>query len=51
VIPAATDYEALSGCAQSILLRDFCPDANTLAANISMFKEIVGYWGYKFLRK
>ncbi len=51
VIPAATDYEALSGCSSSISIREFCLDPNTLAANISMFKEIVGYWGYKLLRK
>lgn len=51
VIPAATDFEALSGIAQSISVKEFLPDPNTLAANIAMFKEVVGYWGYKLLRK
>lgn len=51
VVPAATDYEALSGCASSISIREFFPDHNTLASNVSMFKEVVGYWGYKLLRK
>ena len=51
IVPAATDYEALSGCAPSISIREFMPDPNTLASNIAMFKEVVGYWGYKLLRK
>ena len=51
IVPAATDYEALSGCAPSISIREFVPDPNTLASNITMFKEVVGYWGYKLLRK
>ena len=51
VIPAATDYESLSGFSESISFNDFKPDGGTLATNIAMFKEIVGYWGYKLLRR
>lgn len=51
VIPAATDFEALSGFSPSISWKDFQPDAGALAGNVSMFKELVGYWGYRFLRK
>ncbi len=51
VIPAATDFESLSGFSESISLNDFKPDGGTLATNIAMFKEIVGYWGYKLLRR
>ena len=51
VIPAATDFEALSGCALHISLKEFIPDHNMLAVNVSMFKEIVGYWGYRLFRK
>lgn len=51
VIPAATDYEALTGFSSKISWKDFLPDASALAGNTSMFKEIIGYWGYKYLRK
>ena len=51
VIPAATDYEALTGFSSKISWKDFLPDASALAGNTIMFKEIVGYWGYKYLRK
>ena len=51
VIPAATDYEALTGYDRNVSLKDFVPDAGALANNVAMFKEIVGYWGYRLLRK
>lgn len=51
IIPAATDYEALTGYDHNVSWRDLVPDAGALAGNVAMFKEIVGYWGYRLLRK
>lgn len=51
VIPAATDYEALSGFTPKLSWKDFLPDVGALVNNTAMVKEIVGYWGYRLLRK
>lgn len=51
IIPAATDYEALTGYDSNMSWRDFVPDAGAMAVNVAMFKEVVGYWGYRLLRK
>jgi len=51
VIPAATDYESLTGFSSKISWKDFLPDAGALAGNTAMFKEVVGYWGYRLFRK
>lgn len=52
VIPAATDYEALVRCNWSAGFNwsDLLPNAEMMFQSSYMFKEIVGYWGYKWLR-
>lgn len=51
IFPAATDYEALTGFGPSIAWNDIIPDVGALALNVAMFKEVVGYWGYRLFRK
>ncbi|MBQ8124280.1 MAG: YdcF family protein [Kiritimatiellae bacterium] len=51
ILPAATDYETLTGYDSNLSWRDFVPDAGALASNVAMFKEIIGYWGYRLFRR
>ena len=53
VIPAATDYEALVRCGwrQGLRWKDLIPDSEMLFQSSYMVKEIIGYWGYKWLRR
>ena len=50
IIPAATDYEATVDTTHPFRFKDIWPDAVTLSVNSVMFKELVGYWGYRLLR-
>ena len=52
VIPAATDYEALVRCnwGRGFGWSDLLPNAEMMCQSSYMFKEIVGYWGYKLVR-
>ena len=51
VIPAATDYEATVHYSRPIEFTEFVPSADSLAFNSYMFKEWIGYFGYKWLRR
>ena len=52
VIPAATDYEALVRCGwkSGFEWSDFIPNAEMLFYSSYMIKEVIGYWGYRWLR-
>ena len=52
VVPVATDYEALVRCGwrTGFAWRDLLPDAEMLFYSSYMVKEIIGYWGYRWLR-
>ena len=50
IIPAATDYEATVNMEHSFCFKDVWPDANLLFANSCIFKEYIGYWGYRLFR-
>lgn len=51
IIPAAADYEATVIMGHPFMFRDLWPDANILFCNSYIFKELLGYWGYRLLRK
>ncbi len=51
IIPAASDYEATVHAGHPFLFKDIWPDATMLAANSYLFKEEIGYWGYRLLRR
>ena len=51
IIPAAADYEATVLTAHPFCFKDIWPDANCLFCNSYIFKEHLGYWGYRLLRK
>ena len=51
IIPAATDYEATVNTEHPFAFKDIWPDANLLFANSYIFKEYLGYWGYRLLRR
>lgn len=50
VVPAPTDFEAVECLNRKITIWDFIPAAETLYRNTYLFKEVVGYWGYKLFR-
>lgn len=52
VVPAATDYEALVmyGWKMDFGWGDLLPSSTALFINSYLVKEIVGYWGYRWLR-
>ena len=50
VIPAATDYEATVITGYPFAFKDIWPDANMLFCNSYIFKEYLGYWGYRLAR-
>ncbi len=52
VIPVAADYEALVRCGwkTGFSWSDLIPDAESLSLNGYMVKEIIGYWGYRWVR-
>ena len=51
IIPAATDYEATTLAEPGFCFKDIWADAGTIYSNSCMFKECIGYWGYKLLRR
>ena len=51
IIPAPADYEATVMTGHPFLLKEIWPDAFMLSANSYMFKEQIGYWGYRLLRR
>lgn len=51
LIPAAADYEATVITGHPFAFKDIWPDANMLFANSYIFKEYLGYWGYRLLRR
>lgn len=50
IIPAAADYEATVIMGHPFCFKDIWPDANMLFANSYIFKEYLGYWGYRLVR-
>ena len=51
LIPAAADYEATVITGHPFAFKDIWPDANMLFANSYIFKEYLGYWGYRLFRR
>ena len=51
IIPAAADYEATVNMGHPFAFKDICPDAEMLFRNSYIFKEHLGYWGYRLFRK
>ena len=51
IVPAASDYEATVMNGHPFAFKDIWPDANMLFCNSYIFKEYLGYWGYKLLRR
>ena len=51
IIPAAADYEATVITGHPFAFKDIWPDANMLFANSYIFKEYLGYWGYRLFRR
>ena len=51
IIPAATDYEATVNTGHPFCFKDVWPDANMIFCNSYVFKEYLGYWGYRLFRK
>ena len=50
VVPVPTDFEAVECLNRNITIWDFIPSAETLYRNTYLFKEVVGYWGYRVFR-
>lgn len=50
VVPVAADYEATVITGYPFSIKDVLPDANIFFANSYVFKEYLGYWGYRLLR-
>ena len=50
IIPAATDYEATVTTTHPFRFRDIWPDPNSFLASTLLFKEQIGYWGYRLFR-
>ena len=50
IIPAAADYEATVQTERPFSFKDLWPDANAFFDNSYIFKEYIGYWGYRLLR-
>ena len=51
IIPAAADYEATVNTGHPFAFKDIWPDANMLFCNSYIFKEYIGYWGYRMFRR
>ncbi len=50
VRPFAADYEGTVRCSNGFDITWFCPVAEVLSFNTSLFKEHYAYWGYKLIR-
>lgn len=51
VVPAPADYEMIAYLRPRMSIWDFLPGAEPLFRNSYLFKEIIGYWGYRWFRK
>ena len=51
IVPAAADYVARIDAGRPLRAADFFPNGDELHKNCSIFKELVGYWGYRLLRR
>ena len=51
IIPAAADYEAMVITGHPFAFKDIWPDAESLSRNSYIFKEYLGYWGYRLFRR
>ncbi len=51
IVPAACDHEALLSWGWPLRFGDFIPNAYSLSSSSYAFKEYIGYWGYKLLRR
>lgn len=50
VFPVAADYEHTLVDEREFSGLDLLPNADSLARNTALFKELLGYWGYRLLR-
>lgn len=50
VIPVATDYEYTQTGERNLSGRDFVPTADDFLRGTMLFKELLGYWGYRLFR-
>lgn len=50
IVPVATDYEVAIIMGHPFCSSDLLPDVNKLASNSALFKEYLGYWGYRLFR-
>jgi len=50
IVPAPADYEATVLAGRPFHFKDIWPDAAMLMVNSAMFKECIGYWGYRLVR-
>ena len=50
-IPAPTDHEALQSDSYPLSIADFLPSAEAAMRNAYIYKEYLGYWGYRLLRR
>ena len=50
IVPAPADFENTVACAE-LRFQDFLPSCDAFNRNAYMFKELVGYWGYRLLRR
>ena len=51
IIPAAADYDATVRGGWPLRFSDVWPSADAFASNATVFKEHIGYWGYRLLRR
>ncbi len=51
IIPAPCDYEAMMFEEEPLTVGAFLPSAGALYGNTIIFKEILGYWGYRLFRR
>ena len=50
IVPAATDYETLVN-STPFQFADLLPSPDRFLRNCIAFKEYIGYWGYRLLRR
>ena len=51
IVPAATDYNVTVCTDRPYKISDFFPNTDYLQKNGCIMKEMVGYWGYRLLRR
>lgn len=49
-IPIAGDFDLIKKCKRELSVCDFFPDVSVLAVNSILLKEIIGFYGYKWLK-